>query len=271
MWLLTSRASHRRLLNGSDSLEYRPHLEKLLKEVAEGKRSVDEALQALAILPYVDRDEVKLDFHRSLRRGIGEVVYCPGKSEAQLSLIASEIAKQSVSTVFSRMEEPQRQTVLRWLPALEYRPEARFGFVRYEPPIKRAPIAVLSAGSVDVPVAEEAALMAEFAGCEVARHYDVGVSGLHRLLDILPSLREKRAIIVAAGMEGALPSVVSGLVEAPVIALPTSKGYGISAGGFTALAGMLASCSPGVVVVNIDNGIGAGTAAALIADMHPTA
>lgn len=210
--------------------------------------------------------EVRLDFTRKERKGFSEVIFCQGKSDSQIRKIAEDVLEHRVGTAFSRMSEDQSVIVSSVISDFSYSPLSRMGFASFEA-IKEngAVIAVLSAGSTDVAVAEEAASIAEFSGCTVLRFYDVGVAGIHRLVEVLPKIREADVVIVAAGMDGALPSVVAGLVPSLVIGLPTSVGYGIAEGGNTALRSMLCSCSPGLVVVNIDNGIGAGLSAVLAA------
>ena len=210
-----------------------------------------------------ETQEVRFDFDRERRKGIGEVVYCPGKSDGQIESITRGVCERGVNAAFSRMSAEQEKLVSAIEPALAYNPVSRLGIIRKVEPQARGLVAVLTAGSSDIPVAEEAAGIAEFSGCTVKKYYDVGVAGLHRLLGVLPEVREADAVIVAAGMDGALPSVVTGLVPSLVIGLPTSVGYGIAQGGVTALHTMLSSCSPGLVVVNIDNGVGAGLAAAV--------
>lgn len=210
--------------------------------------------------------EVRLDFTRKERKGFSEVIFCQGKSDSQIAKIAEDVLKSGVDTAFSRMTEEQSEIVSSVIQKFSYSPLSRMGFTAFEPRQKRGSvIAVLSAGSTDVPAAEEAASTAEFSGCKVLRFYDVGVAGIHRLMEVLPEVRKADAVIVAAGMDGALPSVVAGLVPSLVIGLPTSVGYGIAEGGNTALRSMLCSCSPGLVVVNIDNGVGAGLSAVLAA------
>jgi NCAIR mutase (PurE)-related protein len=210
--------------------------------------------------------EVRLDFGRKERKGFSEVIFCEGKSDAQLCSISAEIASKKLDTAFSRMSLAQSELVAPILESFTYDQLSRLGWTEYrtiEP--NDLVIAVLSAGSTDVPVAEEAARIAEFLGSSVKRFYDVGVAGIHRLMEVMPEVCQADAVVVAAGMDGALPSVVSGLVPSLVIGLPTSIGYGIAEDGKTALRSMLCSCSPGLVVVNIDNGIGAGMAAVLSA------
>lgn len=208
--------------------------------------------------------EVRLDYARKERKGFSEVIFCQGKSDSQLLEIAESISIRKLDTVFSRMSIEQSELVMPVLSAFKYDPLSRLGRTGYgtiTPNGKE--IAVLSAGSADVPVAEEAALIAEFSGCFVKRFYDIGVAGIHRLMEVLPDVCMADAVIVAAGMDGALPAVVSGLVPSLVIGLPTSVGYGMAENGKTALRSMLCSCSPGLVVVNIDNGVGAGLAAVM--------
>ena len=210
--------------------------------------------------------EVRLDFARGERKGFPEVIFTSGKSDAQLRFIAEQIRGRRLDTAFSRMSAEQNVIVGGILEDFRYDATARFGWTAFGTPKNfSGVVAVLTAGSSDVPVAEEAALIAEFSGCEARRFYDVGVAGLHRLLGVIDEVKEADAVIVAAGMDGALPSVVAGLVPSLVIGLPTSVGYGIAEGGLSALRSMLSSCSPGIVVVNIDNGIGAGLSAALAA------
>jgi NCAIR mutase (PurE)-related protein len=214
--------------------------------------------------------EVNLDFGRAARTGFSEVIYCPGKSDGQLSLIAQEIARrreeesENESTLFSRVTPEQHEIITRHLPDAVFHERARITGVGTRGGRHYRGVAVVTAGSGDVPVAEEAAVTAEYMGCEVKRLYDVGVAGIHRLLARLPDLREARAIVAVAGMEGALPTVLGGLVSCPVIAVPTSVGYGVNFGGVAPLLTMLNSCALGVTVVNIDNGIGGGYAAATI-------
>ncbi|GHV28896.1 hypothetical protein FACS1894167_07100 [Synergistales bacterium] len=209
--------------------------------------------------------EVRLDISRAVRKGIGEVVYCPGKSDGQLISIAEELRSKRASMAFSRMTPPQAELIRDGEPPLVYDSVSRLGYIRFGVPSESCAIAVLTAGSSDVPAAEEAAGIAEFNGARVKKFFDVGVAGLHRLLEIVPELADVGAVIVAAGMDGALPSVVAGLVPCIVIGLPTSVGYGAAKGGYAALNSMLSSCSPGLVVVNIDNGVGAGLSAVIAA------
>jgi NCAIR mutase (PurE)-related protein len=215
--------------------------------------------------------EVRLDFERPERKGISEVIYCPGKSDAQLLSIAESVRHRKVTMAFSRMSPEQAELVRsQGEPPLDYDPVSRLGVIKFRDAEQSGGfVAVLSAGSSDIPVASEAAAIAELHGCRVKKFFDVGVAGLHRLLSILPEIKDAGVVIVAAGMDGALPSVVAGLVPGLVIGLPTSVGYGIAAGGHVALNSMLSSCSPGLVVVNIDNGVGAGLSAAIAARHMP--
>ncbi|MDR0648007.1 MAG: nickel pincer cofactor biosynthesis protein LarB [Synergistaceae bacterium] len=208
--------------------------------------------------------EVRLDFERPGRKGISEVIYCPGKSDAQLLSIARGVRQRGVTMAFSRMTAEQAALVA-GDPPLEHDPVSRLGVIKFKDAQPGGLVAVLSAGSSDVPIASEAAAIAELNGCRVKKFFDVGVAGLHRLLSILPEIKDAPVVIVAAGMDGALPSVVAGLVRGLVIGLPTSVGYGIASGGNVALGSMLSSCSPGLVVVNIDNGVGAGLSAVIAA------
>ena len=240
-------------------------LERLLKRVERGELSVEQAMGQLAELPYEDLGFAKIDHHRALRRGFPEVVFGPGKSAQQVADIAERLAASGDRVLVTKTGEDCYEAVRGRLPDAHYHPVARAITIdRGRKRRLRHGILVLSGGTADVPVAEEAALTAELMGNEVERSYDVGVAGVHRLLDGLPQLRQAKVVVTVAGMEGALPSVVSGLVSVPVIAVPTSVGYGASFEGLAALLAMLNSCSAGVSVVNIDNGFGAGYLAALI-------
>jgi NCAIR mutase (PurE)-related protein len=234
-------------------------LRNLLEEVREGRTTPDEAVERLKSLPFEDLGFAKLDHHRALRRGFGEVVYGGGKTDEQVTAIVARIAARGQNVLVTRTHAGIRDALAaRDLPAHFHEPGRCITLVRTPPEPLPGRAAVLCAGTSDVPVAEEAALTAEFHGATVDRIYDVGVAGLHRLLESAPTLRRARVLVVAAGMEGALPSVVAGLVDAPVIAVPTSVGYGASFQGLAALLAMLNSCASGVAVVNIDNGFGAG-------------
>jgi NCAIR mutase (PurE)-related protein len=238
----------------------------LLRDLAEGRIDVDAALRQLRFLPFEDLGFVKVDHHRHLRRGFPEVVYAPGKTPEQLLEIVRSLARASSPVLVTRIAESSVPGIRKILKGAAYHAPARA--VSWVPASWVSPemegILVLAAGTSDIPVAEEAALTAELMGNRVKRIYDVGVAGLHRLLAHREALLTARVLVVVAGMEGALPSVVGGLVDAPVIAVPTSVGYGAGSGGIAALLAMLNSCAGGVTVVNIDNGFGAGLAAGLI-------
>ncbi len=240
-------------------------LRKHLREYREGSLPEEELLSLLGSLPYEDLGEVKLDTHRELRRGFPEIIYSPGKSPEQLRAIGKALKNRSEAVLFSRVTPSQAALLREVIEDLDYSEVARAAYRQGAFLEEGGELLVVTAGSSDVPVAEEAALTASLMGCAVTRLYDVGVAGIHRLLDNLPLLRKARALVVVAGMDGALPSVVSGLVTVPVVAVPTSTGYGASFGGVSALLAMLNSCSPGVTVVNIDNGVGGGYAGGLMA------
>jgi len=222
-------------------------------------------MDQLANLPYEELGFAKLDHHRELRRGFPEVVFGPGKTAEQIALIVERLASSSDKVLVTKVAEECFNAVRQHTPDAEYHAVARAITVNTAKDTALRPgIMVLSGGTADIPIAEEAALTAELMGNEVERSYDVGIAGVHRLLDHLPRLRQAKVLVVVAGMEGALPSVVSGLVSTPVIAVPTSIGYGASFSGLAALLAMLNSCAAGVSVVNFDNGFGAGYLAALI-------
>ena len=237
----------------------------LLSEFKEGRKSADEVLAVLKMLPFEDINIAMLDNHRELRTGFPEVVFTEGKTDEQLFKIVENRLKGESLIFLTRVSNDVAARLLNKFPQGKHYPEARsVTFNEKENVRLTGKILVITAGTSDIPVAEEAALTARLMGCNVERLFDVGVAGLHRLLGRAEAFKDARAIIVAAGMEGALPSVVGGLAAVPVIAVPTSIGYGASFGGITALLGMLNSCANGVVVVNIDNGFGAGYTAALI-------
>jgi hypothetical protein len=241
-------------------------LERLLRDVRAGKLPVTDAVARLRSLPFEDLGFAKVDHHRELRTGFPEVIYCAGKTTDQVIRIAQRIAQRHAVVLATRCSCEVYAAAAEAFPDAVYHDAARIMVIGKPPrpsPTAR-PVAVVSAGTADVPVAEEAAVTAETMGCRVERIYDVGVAGLHRLLSHREALDRARIIIVVAGMEGALASVVGGLVSAPVIAVPTSVGYGASFQGLAALLTMLNSCASGVTVVNIDNGFGAGYFAALL-------
>jgi hypothetical protein len=237
----------------------------LLKAVRDGRVSPEQAAERLKSLPYEDLGFAKVDHHRALRRGFPEVVFGAGKSPEQIVAIAEKIAGRGQNLLITRSTPEVHALLAARHPSARWHEAARcVSIVSAPAPPLPGRVAVVCAGTSDVPVAEEAAVTAEFHGAEVDRIYDVGVAGLHRLLDRAEAIRRARVVVVAAGMEGALPSVVGGLVEAPVIAVPTSVGYGASFQGLAALLAMLNSCASGVAVVNIDNGFGAGYMACAI-------
>jgi hypothetical protein len=214
---------------------------------------------------FCDLGFAKLDTGRQKRKGFAEVIYSPGKTRLQLKKIASEIIDSKQDLLLTKLERKDYRFLKRSFPALKYSPLAKIGY--FIPRRKTIPdgfVAVICAGTGDLPVAEEAAVTLQVMGNSVERFYDVGVAGVHRLLGCLERLRQAQAIVVVAGMEGALASLVSGLVKSPIIAVPTSCGYGANFSGLSALLTMLNSCSPGISVVNIDNGFGAGYFASLI-------
>jgi NCAIR mutase (PurE)-related protein len=237
----------------------------MLEGVRSGELSTADALTQLAKLPYEDTGFAKIDHHRSLRLGLPEVIYAAGKTPAQVAGIFERMAAAGGDVLATRASSEDFAAVREVELRATYHETARVIGLRQRPHAPGiGPIAVVCAGTSDLPVAEEAAVVAEYLGLEVHRVVDVGVAGLHRILSQREVLATARAVIVCAGMEGALPSVVGGLVAAPVIAVPTSVGYGASFGGVAALLGMLNSCSPNVTVVNIDNGFGAAYVAAMI-------
>jgi pyridinium-3,5-biscarboxylic acid mononucleotide synthase len=226
--------------------------------------SVDAALEELRHLPYEDIGFAKIDHHRGLRDALPEVVLGQGKTPAQIAAIGSRLVSASGRLLVTRIDAEAFEALKEAVPDAEYHETARAATVDRHPRPLLPGVMVLCAGTSDLPVAEEAAITARMMGHAAAITSDVGVAGIHRLFDHLPQLREANALVVVAGMEGALPSVVAGLVETPVIAVPTSVGYGASFGGLAPLLAMLNSCAAGVSVVNIDNGFGAGYLAGLI-------
>lgn len=238
-------------------------LKELLEKVRSGSTDVSTALAELRTLPFADLGYARVDHHRALRQGVPEVVFAENKSVEQIVGIVQEIVRGGHSVLVTRLAEDTARHVLAKVPALEYAPTARVAKLKKPAPVPRTQgyVAVVSAGTSDIPVAEEAAETLDVCGVRVERVYDVGVAGLHRLTPELGRLAGAAAIVVVAGMEGALASVIGGLVANPVIAVPTSVGYGVSLGGITALFGMLSSCASGVTVVNIDNGFGGAMAA----------
>ncbi len=237
----------------------------LLQKFRDDGLSIDDVVSQLRELPYQDLDFAKVDHHRSLRKGFPEVVFGQGKSPEQVASIAEAVLKYSDRLLVTRATSQAFEAVQARVPEAVYEKTARAIVVDRRQSKAFVPGVLLAcAGTADLPVASEAIVTAELMDCEVERVFDVGVAGVHRLLDNLSALQKARVIIVVAGMEGALPSVVGGLVQVPVIAVPTSVGYGASFEGLAALLAMLNSCAPGIGVVNIDNGFGAGYLAALI-------
>ena len=238
---------------------------KLLEKLRDGKVTLPVALRAFQAPPVTDLGFAQVDTHRALRKGFAEVIYGAGKTAQQIVKIAAAILQREQRVLITRVTPDQARVIRRKFKSAIHHTEARCVTIEKRPLLKRpGTIAVVCAGTSDLPVAEEAVVTAEIMGNRVERIYDVGVAGLHRLLNRLESIRSARVIIVVAGMEGALPSVVAGLVSRPVIAVPTSSGYGANFAGLTPLLGMLNSCGSGVTVVNIDNGFGAGYAASQI-------
>ncbi len=241
------------------------HLRQLLESVSRGEVSVGEGMERLKNLPFEDIGFAHVDHHRSIRCGFPEVIFCPGKTTEQIVEISRRLAKGGGNILATRANETVYEAVKAALPDARYNALARCIVLRQKPPqLSRGTVGLICAGTSDVPVAEEARETLEIMDQRVEAFYDVGVAGLHRLLAKHDRLRQMNVVIVVAGMEGALPSVVGGLVCAPVIAVPTSVGYGASFQGLAALLGMLNSCAANVTVQNIDNGFGAGYVAALI-------
>ena len=239
-------------------------LKTLLEQVKRGEVQVSDALQSLRTLPFEDLGFSKIDHHRQLRTGFPEVIFCEGKTDTQVAQISQRILEAGHPLLATRATPAMYEAVKALKPEARYNELGRTITVVQAPNEGKSGVLVVSAGTSDLPVAEEAAETARMMGNPPERLYDVGVAGIHRLLSNHEKLLSARVIIVVAGMEGALPSVVGGLVNCPVIAVPTSIGYGASFGGLAALLGMLNSCASGVTVVNIDNGFGAGYSAALI-------
>lgn len=243
-------------------------LRQLLEDIKNNRVGIEEAIDKLKVLPYEELGFAVVDHHRALRKGFPEVVFCQGKTAEQVARLFQSICGGSRSVLGTRATSDAFEAVRRVYPGAVYNEMARTIVVNCgEQSAKKGKVLVMSAGTADLPVAEEAAVTAEVMGNEVRRAYDVGVAGIHRLLGKLELIRWAHVIIVVAGMEGALASVVGGLADRPVIAVPTSVGYGASFNGLSALLSMLNSCARGVGVVNIDNGYGAGALAASITGM----
>ena len=241
-------------------------LEELLREVKGGNIEVGEAMKRLKTLPFEDIGFASIDHHRHLRRGFPEVIYSRRKKVEHIVQIMVKMLEKEENVLLTRLSERKAEIIQKRFPEGDYHADAKIFSITVRPIERRGKgtIVVVSAGTADIPVAQEAAITAGFMGNDVETLFDVGVAGLHRILENIETIQGASVIIVVAGMEGALPSIVGGLVDKPVIAVPTSTGYGASFGGLSALLGMLNSCSAGVTVVNIDNGFGAGYAASLI-------
>jgi pyridinium-3,5-biscarboxylic acid mononucleotide synthase len=239
-------------------------LRRLLERVAAGSVEPGAALEELKQLPFADLGYARVDHHRALRLGLPEVVLGEGKQPDQIAGIAQQLIRAGQNVLVTRVQGDAARAVRDAVPQLQHSPLARVLTYEHAPiePEPQKPVAVVTAGTSDIPVAEEALECLRMFGIPAQRVFDVGVAGIHRVIGDVPMLAEAPAIIVVAGMEGALPSVVGGLVGAPIIAVPTSVGYGVSLGGLTALFGMLTGCASGVTVVNIDNGFGAAMAVA---------
>lgn len=250
----------------------RARLHELLSQVRDGTVDVERALETLRTLPFEDLGFARVDHHRALRKGFPEVIFGQGKTARQISEIAQRMVSNGQHALITRLDEAKAQEVRAALPALRYYPDAHIGALGTPPvpPADQGTVLIVAAGTADLPVAEEAAVTAELLANTVDRLYDVGVAGLHRLLSSVDKLYAASVLIVVAGMEGALPSVIGGLVDRPVIAVPTSIGYGASFNGLAALLAMLNSCATGVTVVNIDNGFGAAAAATLMNRKRPS-
>ncbi len=240
-------------------------LEDVLDKVQKGKLSPKKALDILKDYPYQDLTFAKIDHHRELRKGYPEIIYGLGKTEEQIVKIAQEIIKKGSNLLITKLDEETFKKVKKKIPDAQFNPLARIVYLLQKKPSPgKGKIMIITAGTSDIPVAEEAAVTCEILGNEIDKVYDVGVAGLHRFFGEYEKIKKARVIITVAGMEGALPSVVAGVVNIPIIAVPTSVGYGASMKGLAALLAMLNSCPGGVGVVNIDNGFGAGYLASQI-------
>lgn len=239
-------------------------LKRILRSVTGGKMTIDDALNKLRHLPYEDIGFARIDHHRLLRHGVPEVIYAKGKGVDEIKAIASSMLKNSERLLITKANEDIYEHIKPIFD--EHRIKASFFkksgmIIAGEKKRKKGKVLVISAGTSDIPIAEEASITASFLGSNSETVYDIGVAGLHRVIDASKVIRDARVIVVAAGMEGALPSVIGGMTDKPIIAVPTSTGYGTSLGGLTALFAMLNSCVPGIAVMNIDNGFGAGVLA----------
>lgn len=243
-------------------------LEQILNDIKSGKKEIPEVMEQLRDFPYTDLGFAKIDNHRELRTGYPEIIYCAGKTREQVRAIIEVMNRGENNIIGTRADETLAEYISGIFADAVYYREARIISIRKKAmPTAPTKIAVITAGTSDIPVAEEAAVTAELLGNEVIRVYDAGVAGIHRLIDNLPEIKKCRVAVVVAGMEGALASVMGGLVNMPIIAVPTSVGYGASFEGMSALLSMLTSCAAGIMVVNIDNGFGAGFSASRINKM----
>ena len=244
--------------------DFESGLKELLRDVQSGEVKPDKAFEQLKALPFSDLQFAKIDHHRTLRKGFPEVIFCPGKTIDQVCQIASELLSNKQDVLITRAGKEVFSQIKKTVPAACYYQDAKIILVQEKARPKIGCVAVLTGGTADLPIAEEAAITCEAMGNNVNRVYDVGVAGVHRLFAHQDLMSEARVIIAVAGMEGALPSIVGGLVSVPIIAVPTSIGYGANFQGLAPLLTMLNTCSPGIAVVNIDNGFGAGYMASLI-------
>ncbi len=247
-------------------MNYSRHsIKKVLSHLKSGKISKAAAFKKLEHFPFADMGFAKIDFHRSLRKGFPEVVYAPGKKASDIEEISKKIVGSGDTLLITKATPALYDRLAKAIPQAKFDETAKMiYFQKRRPSQKKNTVLIITAGTSDIPVAEEAALTSELLGSRVEKLYDVGVAGIHRLVDRLPLIKKAKVIIVVAGMEGALASIVGGLSANPVIAVPTSVGYGASFGGLSPLLTMLNCCSPGVCVMNIDNGFGAGYFANLI-------
>lgn len=240
-------------------------IKNILDKVKKGDIDINSAYEKLKELPYTDLGHTKVDNHREIRTGYPEVIFCAGKTIEQVKQIMQHMNSRNTNILGTRATGQMYDEVVKVIPEAEYNEMARIITVKKNIiESTKTYVSIVTAGTSDIPVAEEAAITAEFYGNTVKRIFDVGVAGMHRLTNKLKEIREAKVIVVVAGMEGALPSVIGGLVDKPVIAVPTSIGYGANFGGLSALLGMLTSCASGISVVNIDNGFGAGYLAGMI-------
>ena len=240
------------------------YLKEILTETHSKKLSVSGAFKALKNLPYQNMEFVRLDHHRAVRKGFGEVIYCENKTPEQIKKITEVLLSHGNPILLTRAAKPLYDYLKKYFPVLKYNEPGKVVYLKKGRLKNKKTVLILTAGTSDIPVAEEARITLEVMGNKVKTVYDVGVAGIHRLLDKLPEISKANVIIVVAGMEGALGSVIGGLTDKPVIAVPTSVGYGSSFKGIAPLLTMMNSCAPGVSVVNIDNGFGAGYFASLI-------